>query len=119
MVRFLLATLVIAMLGMTPVHAAEKDGRLYEMRIYWAAPGKLEALHSRFRDHTTKLFAKHGMKNVGYFVPVGDNPDRKIVYFLSYPDRQRGMHRGRRLATIPTGRRPMPPPRRTASSSTR
>jgi len=88
MVRFLLATLVLAMLGMTPAQAAEKDGRLYEIRTYWAAPGKLEALHARFRDHTTKLFAKHGMTNVGYFVPVGDNPERKIVYFLSYPDRK-------------------------------
>ena len=88
MVRFFVATLVIAMLGMSPAHADEKDGRLYEMRTYWAAPGKLESLHARFRDHTTKLFAKHGMTNVGYFVPVGDNPDRKIVYFLSYPDRK-------------------------------
>jgi hypothetical protein len=67
--------------------AAESDARLYEMRVYWAAPGKLDALHARFRDHTTKLFAKHGMTNVGYFVPVGDNPERKLVYFLAYPDR--------------------------------
>lgn len=43
MVRFLLATLVVSMLGMTPARAADTDGRLYEMRIYWAAPGKLEA----------------------------------------------------------------------------
>ena len=87
MIRILFTTFVIAMLGMTLVRAAE-DGRLYEMRVYFAPPGKLDALHARFRDHTTKLFAKHGMTNVGYFVPVGDNPERKLVYFLSYPDRQ-------------------------------
>lgn len=68
--------------------ATAADTRLYEMRTYWAPPGKLDALHARFRDHTTKLFAKHGMTNVGYFVPAGDNPDRKLVYFLSYPDRK-------------------------------
>lgn len=60
---------------------------LYEMRVYEAPEGKLDALHARFRDHTTKLFTKHGMTNVGYFVPQGDNPDRRLVYFLAYPDR--------------------------------
>ncbi len=35
------------------------DTKLYELRTYYAAEGKLDALLSRFRDHTTKLFAKH------------------------------------------------------------
>jgi len=88
MIRIVLASLVVSMLGATYVLAAEKDGRVFEMRVYWAAPGKLDALHARFRDHTTKLFAKHGITNVGYFVPVGENPERRLVYFLAYPDRK-------------------------------
>src|SRR5205823_3185005 len=40
-----------------------------------------------FRDHTVKLFEKHGMTNDAYFVPVGDNKDGKLVYFLSYPSK--------------------------------
>jgi hypothetical protein len=40
---------------------------VYELRIYHAAPGKLGELLARFRDHTTELFEKHGMKNVAYF----------------------------------------------------
>ncbi len=83
--RILPATVLLLAAALPAVAA---DTRLYEMRTYWAPPGKLDALHARFRDHTTKLFAKHGMTNVGYFVPVGDNPDRKLVYFLSYPDRK-------------------------------
>jgi len=67
--------------------AAHKDSRVYEMRIYYAAPDKLDALHTRFRDHTTKLFEKHGMVNVGYWVPL-DNPERKLIYILSYPSRE-------------------------------
>jgi hypothetical protein len=59
--------------------------RVYELRVYYAAPGKLDNLHSRFRDHTMKLFEKHGMTNHGYWVPV-ENPDLKLVYLLSYPD---------------------------------
>jgi len=64
--------------------AAEKDTRVYEMRVYYAAPGKLDALNARFRDHTVKLFEKHGITNLGYFVPV-DNKENKLVYFVSYP----------------------------------
>jgi len=67
---------------------AAKDTRLYEMRVYYAPPGKLDALHARFRDHTMKLFEKHSITNVGYFVPVGENKESKLVYFLSYPDRK-------------------------------
>ncbi|MDB5313310.1 MAG: hypothetical protein JWO38_7512 [Gemmataceae bacterium] len=79
-----------AMLAMTPAAPAadKKDTRVYEMRVYYAAPGKLDALQARFRDHTVKLFEKHGMTNVGYFVPVGDNKDEKLVYFLSYPSKE-------------------------------
>ena len=54
--------------GATLVIAAEpKDTRVYELRIYHAAPGKLDDLNKRFRDHTVKLFEKHGMSNVAYW----------------------------------------------------
>jgi hypothetical protein len=67
--------------------AAEKDSRVYEMRVYYAAPGKLEALNARFKNHTMKLFEKHGLSNVGYFVPA-DNKDNKLVYFISAPSKE-------------------------------
>jgi hypothetical protein len=62
-------------------------GYLLELRTYQAAPGKLDALLARFRDHTVKLFEKHGMINVAYWVPV-DNKDSRLVYLLAYRDRQ-------------------------------
>jgi len=68
--------------------AAEKDSRVYELRVYYAAPGKLDALNARFRDHTLKLFEKHGLANVGYFVPTGENKDNKLVYFISAPSKE-------------------------------
>jgi hypothetical protein len=67
--------------------AAEPDTRVYEMRVYYAAPGKLDALNARFRDHTMKLFEKHGLANVGYFVPVGENKENKLVYWISAPSK--------------------------------
>jgi len=90
MVRGFLATIawsvLLAALPAAGARGADTaaDPAVWEMRVYYAAPGKLEPLHARFRDHTTKLFAKHGMTNVGYFVPVGENPERKLVYFLRH-----------------------------------
>ena len=84
-----IATLALAcmttLLTINPTNAAE-DTRLFELRIYHANPGKLEALHARFRDHTCELFAKHGMENLGYWVPL-ENPEEKLIFVLAYPNR--------------------------------
>lgn len=78
----------LAAMAFTSLMAAETSAPVYEVRVYYAAPGKLDELHARFRNHTLKLFEKHGMKNVGYFVPVGENPTRKLWYVLEYPSRE-------------------------------
>ena len=62
---------------------AKKD-RLFEMRTYTTAEGRLDALHKRFREHTNKLFVKHGMTLVGYWTPT-DKPET-LVYILAYPN---------------------------------
>ena len=80
----LLLITTLAPLAAAPLRAA--DTKCYEMRTYTAAPGKLDSLLQRFRNHTVGLFAKHGMSNVGYWVPA-ENADRKLIYLLSFPDR--------------------------------
>jgi hypothetical protein len=88
MSRFLCAFAVGTMLTLTsPSFAADKDPRVFEMRVYYAAEGKLDALQSRFRDHTTALFEKHGITNIGYWTPV-DNSESELIYFLAYPNRE-------------------------------
>ena len=71
--------------GVSMVMGAEKETRIFEMRTYYAAPGKLDALQARFRDHTTKLFEKHGMTNIGYWTPI-DNQESMLIYILAYPN---------------------------------
>jgi NIPSNAP protein len=83
-------TLGIAALGSAQsIPSTVKGGRVYEMRTYYAAEGKLEALHARFRDHTVSLFTRHGMTVVGFWVPVdgttGAATGNTLVYILSYP----------------------------------
>ena len=62
---------------------------VYELRIYHASPGKLPDLLARFRDHTVKLFARHGIKSVAYWTPV-DEPERgnTLIYILEHPSRE-------------------------------
>lgn len=56
--------------------------RLYELRKIQAAPGKLDALHTRLRDQQIPLLEQHGIWTQGVFVPVGENPEG-IVYLLT------------------------------------
>lgn len=64
--------------------------RVYELRTYTTNPGKLEALHQRFRDHTCELFRKHGMELVGFWTPIEerDGKGNKLVYLLAFPNRE-------------------------------
>jgi hypothetical protein len=89
MIKFAFVLTVISVATVFIVVAADKpaDTRCFEMRTYYAAPDKLDELHARFRDHTCKLFEKHGIQNIGYWVPV-DNPDNKLIYVLAYPSRE-------------------------------
>ena len=66
---------------------AEKEGLVYELRTYTTFDGRLPALNDRFKNHTMKLFEKHGMKNIVYCTPVdndGKPVDNKLVYLLAH-----------------------------------
>ncbi|MDZ7639887.1 MAG: NIPSNAP family protein [Bryobacterales bacterium] len=71
-----------------PGRAIAADGKVFELRTYTTYEGKLPNLLARFRDHTTKLFEKHGMKNVGYWVPT-DEPRSKntLIYVIEHKSR--------------------------------
>lgn len=62
---------------------------VYELRVYHAAPGKLADLETRFREHTIKIFDRHGMKSVAYWTPL-DEPDKSntLIYILQHPSRE-------------------------------
>ena len=65
------------------------DQRVFELRTYYAAPGKMDALHARFRDHTCQLFRKHGMTIVGFWSPADpDKAEKELVYILAFPSKE-------------------------------
>src|SRR2546430_10531384 len=74
---------------LTTAIEAQPKGKVFEMRTYTTNEGKLDALLARFRDHTTRLFEKHGMTNIGYWVPK-DEPLSKntLIYILAFPSRE-------------------------------
>lgn len=74
-----------------PANEEEKkvDNRIFELRTYTAAPGKMDALNARFRNHTNKLFEKHGMTIIGFWMPAQQKEDaEKLIYILAYPSKE-------------------------------
>jgi hypothetical protein len=68
---------------------AQGSGTVFELRTYTAPEGKLVDLQKRFRDHTIRIFNKHGMKSIAYWVPQ-DAPQSQntLIYVLQHPNRE-------------------------------
>jgi hypothetical protein len=68
---------------------AERDKVIYELRIYHCYPGKLPEVLKRFRDHTTRFFERHGLKNVVYWTALDDPMKSSTLYYvLAHPSRE-------------------------------
>src|SRR3954466_14511333 len=81
----------IAVLAATLLFAglANAQNRVYELRTYTCNEGKLEALKTRFRDHTIEIFKRHGMESIGYWVPQdGEKSKTTLIYILAFPSRE-------------------------------
>ncbi len=98
--RYLAAFLALAVFGLgyaagqftafESVARAQSE-RIFEMRTYTAHPGRLDALNARFRNHTTRIFEKHGMTNVGYWTPQeAPLSEDTLVYILAHDSREAG-----------------------------
>lgn len=62
------------------------DQHVYELRVYYVLPGRMDALKARFRNHTNKLLEKHGMKLIGFWTPTkGEDSERKLIYIVAHP----------------------------------
>ena len=73
--------------GLTDKNVAP-DSRCFELRTYTVraeGPGSIDLLHSRFRQHTNRLFRKHGMEIIGFWHPT--NKPNTLIYILAYKDR--------------------------------
>jgi len=88
--KIIFASIATAVLfSATAGFAAAKDARVFELRTYVTEPGKLADLNARFRNHTCKLFAKHGMENIGYWVPLDADKgaDNTLIYIIAHQSR--------------------------------
>ena len=72
-----------------PPAGAQEHGRVFELRTYTCNEGKLPALLARFRNHTTRIFEKHGMTNIAYWVPQ-DAPasQNTLIYIIAHASRE-------------------------------
>ncbi len=65
--------------------AQAQSQHVFELRTYTTAPGRLDALNARFRNHTMKIFENHGMKNIGYWIPTDEARSKDtLIYILQH-----------------------------------
>ncbi len=88
------AAFLVCLLPLSTLQAAEstpvagKPAPVYELRIYTVHPGKMPDMLARFKDHTRAIFERHGMVNVGYWVPVKQKDSDKLYYILKHQSRE-------------------------------
>ncbi len=88
--KTILSLAALAAASMTiPSARAQEHGRVFELRTYTCYEGKLPDLLARFRDHTMKIFEKHGITSIAYWVPQ-DAPlsQNTLIYVVAHPSRE-------------------------------
>src|SRR5689334_17533650 len=97
MLKWKLAAVVgiaFGIFGMSWGYAQEKKAAgFFELRVYTALPGKRDALAARFANRTAAIYARHGITNVGYWIPQESDPelgisaDNTLIYMRGYPSK--------------------------------
>ena len=71
-----------------------KSAGFFELRVYTALPGKRDALAARFANRTAAIYARHGITNLGYWIPVQSDLELAIsaenafIYIRGYPSKE-------------------------------
>lgn len=85
----LLATCILGIGTISYTQANTRDkNRIFELRTYYVLPNRMDAMNARFRDHTCKLFKKHGMDLVGFWQPEGEEGKKKLIYVLAHASKE-------------------------------
>ncbi|HWF11941.1 MAG TPA: NIPSNAP family protein [Bryobacteraceae bacterium] len=84
---FILGAAAALGLTMAVTSDAQSPHHVYELRMYHANPGKLDALVARFRDHTETIFKRHNIHAIGYWIPE-DNKDNLLIYIVDHKSKE-------------------------------
>jgi hypothetical protein len=89
-----------------PATMFQAADRVFELRTYTAPDGKLDDLLARFRNHTMRIFEKHGMTNIGYWLPQDETlRQNTLVYLLAHPSREAADQAWRNFSADPEWQR--------------
>src|SRR3989454_10669634 len=97
MLRWKIMSFVGLVFGVTGIvwgYAQRNTVGFFELRVYTAQPGKRDALAARFASRTAAIYARHGITNVGYWIPqesdaeLGISAENTFIYMRGYPSRQ-------------------------------
>ena len=81
---------------------AFSQNRVFELRTYTCNEGKLDALKTRFRDHTIEIFKRHGMESIGYWIP--EDPEKSkttLIYIIAHTSREQAAKNWKEFSADP------------------
>jgi hypothetical protein len=92
----------LVLLSLLTAGFALAQNRVFELRTYTCNEGKLEALKTRFRDHTIEIFKRHGMESIGYWIPQdGERSKTTLIYIIAHASREQAAKNWREFAADP------------------
>ena len=73
-----------------PSPSLARDSRTFELRTYYATPGKLEEIHKRFREATLKYYRKSGAEVLYCWGPTDkeQGSEERLMCLLAYKNRE-------------------------------
>jgi len=91
----------LVLLSLLMASFAFAQNRVFELRTYTCNEGKLEALKTRFRDHTIEIFKRHGMESIGYWIPQDERSKTTLIYIIAHASREQAAKNWREFAADP------------------
>jgi hypothetical protein len=102
LIPLLAAGLLLTVVGISTRAHAAPETRVFELRTYHCAPGKLPDLEKRFREHTMQIFERHGMRNIGYWT-FQDDPlkGNALIYMIAHASREQAVKNWKEFGADP------------------
>jgi hypothetical protein len=57
---------------------------IHELRIYRCLPGRLPALLNRFQTQTLRIWAKHGIRQAGFWTTLIGESNHELTYLIEW-----------------------------------
>ena len=70
--------------GRAPAEPSDHTPMIHELRVYTTLPGRLPNLLARFENHTLAIWARHGIRQAGFWTTLVGPDGNDLTYLLAW-----------------------------------